>query len=784
VSAPLKKRLPAFLLLALLGPALFFLLPVVEIDAPASAVMLDREGHLLGARIAGDGQWRFPPTDSVPEKFAIALKVFEDKRFDFHPGVDPIAVVRALRKNIRQGRVVSGASTLTMQVVRISRKNPPRTLSEKLYEMLLALRLESSRSKKDILAMYSHNAPFGGNTVGVEAASWRYFGRAPEELSWAEACTLAVLPNNPALIHMGRNRGRLTDKRNALLDRLGLAGVLPEQDIELSKLEELPLDPRSMPMLSPHLMDHAKSRADGGWRFHTTIDAGLQRRSTEALLRHHVRLSANTVNNLAALVLSVETGEVLAYIGNVPEFEEARHSNHVDIIRSNRSTGSLLKPFLYISMLQEGELLPNQLVPDIPLNVGGFAPQNFDRTYSGVLTAADALAKSRNVPAVWMLRQYGVDRFYGLLRRMGMGTLFRSAEGYGLSLILGGAEGSLWEMTSMYRNLAWAAGASDAAKTPMPAVHWEQGSSVLSEAESFEAGAAYLGLKALLEVNRPGIDASWRRYGSAQNIAWKTGTSYGFRDAWAIGVTPEIAIGVWAGNANGEGRPNLTGYQAAAPLLFELFGLHKASEWFEDPTGDLTEIEVCGDSGMRASADCPNRRTEAIPFKGLRATACTYCQRIHCDEGCLHRVHAGCESIGSIESEARFVLPSSLEWYYEQKHSGYRQLPPWRDDCAASVEQLPPMSCVFPREGAEIYVPIELNGQRGRVVFQATHRNARSRIFWHLDEDYIGETTDFHQLGLAPAPGKHELTLVDEKGAVVVRTFTVMDVHGKKTSAK
>jgi penicillin-binding protein 1C len=757
-------------LMLLFGAALFLTVPVPRFEASHSHVVLDREGRLLGASIARDDQWRFPEAALVPERYALAVQHFEDRRFSYHPGVDPLALLRALHQNLSQGRVVSGASTLTMQVVRLSRGNPPRTLPEKLLEMALAVRLELALSKDEILALYASHAPFGGNTVGLEAAAFRYFGRPPAELSWGEAATLAVLPNAPALVHPGRHRDALRDKRDRLLLSMAAAGYLTEQDAALAMAEPLPEAPVPVPQRVPHLLGKARGLV------HSTLDASLQARATEAVVQHSQRLAATGIHNAAAVILDVETGEVLAWVGNVPPSgPDDPHQSHVDVVTSRRSTGSTLKPLLYLAELQDGLLLPHELVPDHPTRFGGYAPENSDRRYDGAVTAAEALARSRNVPAVWMLKQYGIDRFHAWLGRMGMSTLDRPASDYGLTLVLGGAEGTLLELVSMYRHMAFSVNHADEPALGMVPTHWQGQPAAVPPREELDPGAAWLTLQALLEVNRPGVHGAWRSFGGSRRVAWKTGTSFGFRDGWAIGVTPEVAIGVWVGNASGEGRPDLTGYQAAAPLLFELFDLMPPSGWFPEPEDALVQVEVCAHSGMRAGPDCAETRWEKVPRHGALGPGCAYCELVHCDEGCAHRVDATCAQPEELHPTPWFVLPPSIEQYWVHRHPEHRSLPPLREGCEGSGAASEALALLSPRPGAEVYVPIELDGKRGRVVFEAAHRDPRERVFWHLDGRYVGETRDVHQMALAPPPGEHQLVVLDPSGARVERRFVVLD---------
>ncbi|HCH66609.1 MAG TPA: penicillin-binding protein 1C [Deltaproteobacteria bacterium] len=752
---------------ALILVAGFFALPVVTIEAPRSTVLTDRHGTLLGATTARDQQWRFPPSKTVPERFAAALITFEDRRFHQHPGVDPFAVLRALYLNVKAGAVRSGASTLTMQTVRVARGNPARTLPEKLIEMVLALRLEAARSKDEILAMYAANAPMGGNVVGLQAAAWRYYGRPADTLTWGEAATLAVLPNQPGLIHPGRNRAALRAKTNRLLDAMVERGLLSASDASLAKAESLPQAPLPIPQAAPHLLMKAP-----GQHTQTTLERATQLQATQIVERHAMRLAGNGIHNAAALVVEVQTGAVRAWVGNTGGLVDGGHHNHVDVVTAHRSTGSTLKPFLYGAMVQRGELAPTQLLPDTPTHIAGFSPENFDRSYDGAVRADTALARSRNVPAVWMLRRFGVDRFHGLLTRLGMTTLHRSPADYGLSLILGGSEGTLWELTGLYRNLGWSALHPDGGTRN--ALAWRAGSALVDESEVLDPAAAWLTLEALLEVNRPGVQSAWRSFDSGRPVAWKTGTSFGFRDGWAIGVTPELVIGVWVGNASGEGRPGLTGYQAAAPILFDLFAATaRGSTWFEAPSALLDTVNVCAHSGLPAGPHCSHTTAAAIPRSASPTEPCPYCRTLHLSADRQHQVHAACAEPATMHHESWFVLPPAMAWFRTRSDPSYQTPPPLRSDCRQ--DGTPSFSVLYPGHGAEVYIPIEATGTRGRVVFEATHPERDGRLYWHIDDRYMGSTEVVHELPVAPTPGTHVLTVVDEQGARIARSFSVLD---------
>ena len=418
-------------------------LPKTLFRVPYSTIVTDRHGELLGARIAADGQWRFPLCDTIPVKFARCLLAFEDQYFYYHPGVNPLAILRATWQNISSGRIVSGGSTLTMQTIRLSR-NRPRTVYEKILEIILATRLELRYSKNEILTLYASHAPFGGNVIGLDAAAWRYFSHPASELSWAEAATLAVLPNAPSSIYPGKGREALRRKRNRVLQHLLKRGDIDSVSYQLALDEPLPEAPRPLPSIAPHLVDHF-SQENTGQRIVSTIDKDLQQQIEHLAERRSKDFQQSNIRNLAILVIDLRSNQVVAYCGNI-DFGGKVSGNQVDVITSPRSTGSILKPMLYYAALEEGLILPHTLLPDVPININGFAPQNFDHRFEGAVPADEALARSLNIPAVNLLQRYGVPKFYNLLRESGISTLSRPASYYGLSLILGGAEAKLEEL--------------------------------------------------------------------------------------------------------------------------------------------------------------------------------------------------------------------------------------------------------------------------------------------------------------------------------------------------
>ena len=376
----------------------WYFLPTPLFTVPYSTVILDGKGEIMGMTVASDGQYRVSGRGRLSMKYMVALMCFEDKRFLTHPGVDPLAVGRALWLNVRSGSVVSGGSTLTMQVIRLSRGNPPRTIPEKILEMLLAIRLEQSFTKWEILNMYVDHAPFGGNIVGIQAASLKYFNRQPDELSWAEAALLAVLPNAPALMYPGKNMPGLKGKRDALLRVLYEQGYFDQGDLEMAMAEPLPGQVYSPECIAPHLLARAYGQCRGEIS-QTFIDSRLQEQVNGIVRRHVDVLKHNHIYNAAVLVAHIPTGQVRAYVGNGPKVRDDG-GNQVDIIMSNRSSGSILKPALYALMQQSGYILPGTIVSDVPSRFGGYVPSNFNKDFQGIVPADKALSMSLNIPFV------------------------------------------------------------------------------------------------------------------------------------------------------------------------------------------------------------------------------------------------------------------------------------------------------------------------------------------------------------------------------------------------
>ena len=754
-----------------------FCLPNQLFNNPTSTVIESREGKLLGAKIAKDGQWRFPANDRVPEKFKTCLIQFEDEYFYQHPGFNPVSIFKALKQNLSSGKVKRGGSTITQQVIRLSRENPDRTYLEKVKELILATRLELRESKDDIIALWAHHAPYGGNVVGLEAASWRYFHRGSESLSWAEAATLAILPNAPNLIYPGKNQKRLLNKRNRLLKKLLDKSIIDSLTYQLSIQEEIPQKPYPLPQIAPHLL-HKVSRTREGEQVKTTLQYNLQEQVNEVVLKHYKNLSQNEIYNMAVLVLDVKTREVLSYVGNSPTTK--KHQKDVDVIDKPRSTGSILKPFLYSAMLDNGDILPEMLIPDVPMQIGTYKPENFTKEFSGAIPAKKALSRSLNIPAVKMLQQFGVDKFHEYLQRMNFTSINQPADYYGLSLILGGAEASLWDLCKNYATFSSTINHYDETlgyySNELVEPIFLMNEKVdfgkqQKEKNVMNAASMYQTLQSLKEVYRPGDNQNWEYFDSSKQIAWKTGTSFGFRDAWAIGTTKDYVVGVWVGNADGEGRPGLIGVQAAAPILFDVFDKLPRSQWFTAPVNEMVTTEVCAQSGYLATPVCEEKKDLDISVTGMKSAPCPYHKTIHLDQTKQFQVNTSCANSDEIVKQSWFVLPPIMEHYYEDKHPFYKKLPEFRSDCISTSQET--IAFIYPKDQNQIYLPKNFGGQKNDVILKVTHTNEQATLFWYLDDKYLGKTKKFHEFAIQPKVGKYVVTVMDESGTEARKSIEI-----------
>ncbi len=789
----LKKHHRILIWLAVPFIALFIwlLLPVKTLKKEWSSVLYDKDNVLLAATVAKDGQWRLPMQeyDTIPEKYKTCLLEFEDKRFMYHHGVDHFSLARAFMQNIKAGKIVSGGSTISMQVIRLSRGAKDRNVANKLLEMMLASKLELRHSKGEILKIYTELAPYGGNVIGMKAAAWRYFARSPSDLTWAEAALLAVLPNSPASIHINKNREVLKAKRNRLLKRLYDKGHFSRETYTLAIEEEIPDKLQAFPNQNIHLLHKLKRKHPEQHVFYTHINAHYQQQAHITLDRYYKEFRKNDIHNAGAIIAETKTGNVVAYIGNTGIFDKGGRSVYVDMCAAKRSSGSILKPFLYACMLSKGEIMPHSLVPDYPVRFGSYSPHNFNLQHDGAVPASRCIVRSLNVPAVNLLKQHGIAVFIEDLNSIGLTTVSRSADNYGLSLILGSAESRLDELCAAYASMGRRLlhfQDFNARYSPLdmhPLLYLQHNEKPItgfnySDNARMDAAGIWYAFEAMKDLKRPDEKGNWKYFNSEQAVAWKTGTSYGFRDAWAVGVTPDYTIGVWVGNASGEGRPDLIGIKTAAPVLFDLFDMLPAyEEWFKKPYDAMVKMPVCRQSGYLANPHCNKVDSLWIPKAAYHFPPCPYHTLVHLNENETHQVSASCYPLEKMKHKSLFILPPAMEWYYRKSHPEYIGMLPWYPGCKAQ-NQDNVMQILYPDDMSEIYLPVDLDGEKQKVVFKAAHQHSDATIYWYVDEEYITSTTHRHQIAIIPEPGKHHLILTDDQGNRIAHRFFILESVG------
>lgn len=723
----------------------------------------DLRQSILRVFLNKDEQWIVPPNPDliIPRKLRTAVLQYEDRYFDYHPGVNPAAILRAISQNLSTGKTISGASTITMQVARLM-KPKPRTYLNKALEVLQAIKIEMLYSKIEILNFYVNHAPYGGNIIGFQAASLRYFQKLPEQLTWSEAATLAVLPNAPGLISPDINPGRLRQKRDTLLKELRKASFIDEEAYQLALLEPMPDGSKPFQLLAPHLSQKLKNQQKtSGGIIATTIQASHQERCEELVKRHLTYLKQQGIHNGAVLVAETKTGKIRAYVGS-QDFFDFEQKGQVDGVTAPRSSGSLLKPFLYALAMDEGIILPQTLVKDVPTFYGAFSPANADESFDGILPASESLVRSLNVPAVRLLYTYGVHPFYHFLQSAQLSTLFRTPDDYGLPLIIGGAEVTAWDMAMLFRGLG-----NNGRFSPLQIFANGTDNLRLRTSEAvLSPAASYLTLNMLRELKRPGSEYYWEQFENQWPLAWKTGTSYGQRDAWAVGVSPEWTIACWVGNFSGEGNANLSGARCAGPLLFDIFNYlpkDPAESWFEKPAGDFSPLNICLETGFLASRNCPNPTIADAPSHMKPLRLCPYHFKAFLSEDDAHQVCSLCWKSGKYKAVEALIYPPDVEQYLRQRGQVISTVPSHKPDCPVQAGNLP-IQIIYPQENARLWVPRDFGGDLQMVTMRVAHRESKRQLFWYLDDHYLGMTERRHEKAVDLTKGWHVLEVIDDVG--------------------
>lgn len=728
---------------------------------------------LLSARVSEDGQWCLPLNGDLPKDLIDCIVTFEDAYFYFHPGLNPVSLVKALYSYLKTGKITRGGSTIPMQVMRMRYKNSRRNVLNKAIESLSAIKYSLTRKKSTVLKDWAQLAPFGGNTIGVTSASLRYFGRDMKDLSWAEYALLAVMPNDPSSANLKVNRGKLIRKRDFLLNKLYSKGFFSKEDLVVYLSEELPDEWKQIPNEAPFFLDYLIKQHPHQYVYFSNCSAKIQHEVADLLEKEVSFLRHDDIRNGAAIVVDITTNELIAYVGNT-RYDGKNRRNFVDIAQAPRSYGSLLKPFLYGYALENGYILPTELILDVPTVIGDFRPKNFDEKFRGAARADEIVLLSLNVPTVRLLNHIGLSGFYHFLRKLDPMYLNKGSDHYGLSLILGGGETSLWEMARLYKGLAQNyLGLSN----PYEEINYLQDGRLIKKNIPVNLSAFSMTalVNAMADIGRPREDRFWYKFDENKKIAWKTGTSYGHRDAWAIGFNGKYMVAVWIGNENGEGRFDLTGISKAAPLMFQMFKTIPDNKWFaKEPTfSEKKVISICSESGKLAGKLCSKKEKKYVEKTSFLWQQCNYHKEAWTNKkGWI--VGETCPS-QRVMKDTFFTLPAEIEYYFRESNPFYKGLPPLDPECFSNI---PTLSIIYPSDKIKIFLPKERSEAMRSLIAKAHHSIKDANVFWFLDDVHIhtGKAREDNLVcTLQPSIGHHQLTIIDQWGNRNSVSFEVLE---------
>jgi len=753
------KKAKTFVKWGLTGGIFFFLLFLLlnwifplHSGIEYSTVITDRKGNILHVYLTRDQQWRMKTELSdISPLLRRTIIEKEDRYFYDHPGVNPIAIGRALVRNVLRMRRTSGASTITMQVARALEPRK-RTYLAKCIEAFRALQLEWKYPKDQILQLYLNLLPYGGNIQGVRTAALLYFNKEPDHLSLAEITALAVIPNKPSTLVMGRANDRIVAERNKWLRRFADDRAFTRADIADALREPLTATRGRMPVFAPHLS--ARLRPQGLPYIHTTIDLNTQL-TIEQLTAAYIRqLHTGFIHQAAVVVVDNATGAVIAYAGSAA-FGDTVDGGQVDGVRAIREPGSALKPFLYGQCIDAGLLTPKSVIEDVPIDYQGYAPENYDRKFNGYVTMEYALEHSLNIPAVKSLERLGKDKLIATLAACHCRQIQRDRAKLGLSMILGGCGASLEELTALYTSLA-----HGGVYRPLRFVTAD--SARRDSVRVMSPAATFIIDDILSRVNRPDFPLTWSTTAHLPRIAWKTGTSYGRRDAWSIGYNNRYTVGVWVGNFNGKGAPSLSGATVATPLLFQIFNTidyDNGQEWFRQPPGVDTRI-VCSETGLPPSPGCTDLVTDYFVPLVSPTTPCANRKLIPVSpDGKISYCPYCKPAVGYRLVSYRLYSPA-MRAYMDDRHVTYEHIPPHNPSCERIFGEGAPV-ITAPSSGAEYYInrkhpePIQLACRTGPDV---------ARVYWYVNNAFFKSADAKSAQYFVPQEGPIKISCTDDKG--------------------
>lgn len=746
-----KRLVIAIAILPLLILLLHLLFPLPD-SVSYSTIITDEKGTVLHAYLTPDEKWRMKTElHEISPLLQKTIVAKEDKYFFYHPGINPLAVGRAFTNNILKGKRTSGASTITMQVARMLEPRK-RTISAKAIEAFRALQLEWKYSKKEILQLYLNLVPYGGNIEGVKSAAWLYFQKAPDHLSLAEIAALSIIPNRPSSLVMGRNNDQIVAERNRWLQRLAGENIFTPKEIEDALAEPLEAQRHSVPRYAPHLAYKLKKES-GSHNIKSYIRINTQMK-VEKLVADYVRtLKLRNIHNASVVIIDNKTNQVITYVGSA-NFYDTTDGGQVNGAAAVRQPGSTLKPLVYGMCIDEGLLTPKRMINDVPIVYDGYAPENYDRQFNGPVTVEYALAHSLNIPAVRSLRALGKDKLVAKLTAMHFKQIRKDEGKLGLSLILGGCGTTLEELTGLFAAFA------NEGNFVAPA-YFERGPKQAT-VPVVSPSAAFFISEMLSKVDRPDFPLNWRATERMPRIAWKTGTSYGRRDAWSIGYNKRFTVGVWVGNFSGIGVPELSGAETATPLLFKIFNTidYNSSEAWFTPPADLEQRQVCTKSGLPPSANCTDVTLDYfLPLTSTTQT-CDHAQeiKVSADESIAYCAHCAPQS-GYRKKWYPNIQPE-VQAYYAAKGIVYEQVPQHNPDCEKIFQTGGPQ-IISPQNGTEYFVsksnpePIQLSAQAGNDV---------SKLYWYINDQFYKAVPANEKPFYLPAEGPLKISCTDDKG--------------------
>ncbi len=761
---PLLGALIAILAAGALTNWVLFPLPKEKLIRPHGAYVYSREGLLLNCFTAEDRFWRKPAKLSEISPLLIkSVLACEDRWFYYHPGFNPISLVSATVDNVRTGKFVRGGSTITMQIARMIEPKP-RTIPNKALEILRAVQLELAYSKSDLLEIYFNIAPYGGNIEGVGSAAHLYFGKDPLHLSPSEVAILTTIPASPTRFRPDADPAACVRRRNVVLNRLCASGLISRSDRDEAMKEDAPVRRTDSPVAAPHFCQSITSAHSSEAVIRTTLDYALQQTCENLSLGYQSILRDKGISNLALVVIDNQSGELRAMVGSA-DFGDLLHQGQINGALAPRSPGSALKPFVYALGFEKGLISPARRIEDLPTNYAGYIPVNYDGEYHGVVSVSDALIQSLNVPAVNLCARLGLGNVYDLFKRGGITTLCRKQSEYGLPLVLGACEVNLIELSNLYATLArgglYRPVRMLQADTSGPSFR------LLSEAST------YLVSEILAELKRPDLPSSWEATAGMPRVAWKTGTSYGRKDAWAIGYTPQFTVGVWAGNFTAEGSIAIVGAEIAAPLMLDIFN-HLATlqgqNWFETPPS-IDVRSVCAISGMPAGDACDQTLSEQYIIGVTPEQTCTVHRKIHVDPKTRNQVCVFCQGNAPAEDRVIEIWPPKIATWL-LRHGIIDFEPPHNPACRGEAGGEGPI-ITSPEPGAVYFVQNKAHPEFQKILFEASAAADCREVHWFLDGQLVASAAPESRVLYAPPTGNHRLLCIDGNGRSSAVSFTV-----------